>query len=242
MYVVTNEYYITVGIQVSLFTYYTIPDAGSSESIYSRTRSLVFSTNTISLSQKLSKLLPSTDGLKPPDYSLKFWTPVSVNVGTSGSPLVTLCKLNFEKYSKAPHEFPMFKDLVAISNCNGDNEMQKSIDELKRDILLGGISPIPPTGFVFHEGRVGSTLIANLLGSNPHSLVFSESDPPIEVLTGCRSCSQERRISVFRDLITIMGASPIHKYMFFKFQSITTTVMDVALEVTSGDCLLSYDR
>jgi hypothetical protein len=26
---------------------------------------------------------------------------------------------------------------------------------------------IPPTGFVFHESRVGSTLVANILASNP---------------------------------------------------------------------------
>ena len=37
---------------------------------------------------------------------------------------------------------------------------------------------IKPTGFVFHESRVGSTLVANALASNPWNMVFSESDPP----------------------------------------------------------------
>ena len=35
-----------------------------------------------------------------------------------------------------------------------------------------------PSGFVFHESRVGSTLVANSLAANPWNMVFSESDPP----------------------------------------------------------------
>jgi len=32
--------------------------------------------------------------------------------------------------------------------------------------------------FVFHETRCGSTLVADMLGSHPHHLTFSESSPP----------------------------------------------------------------
>ena len=233
----------TVGIPVMLFTLYAIPASDGAESIYSKTKSLVFSSvsrNTESLSEKLNKLLPAATLDSVPDYSLQFWTPISINFGSSGSPTVTMCKLNFQKYSLTPHEFPMFKDLVAISNCNGGNSIQRSISDIKREIEQGQSKSIPPTGFVFHEGRVGSTLIANLLGSNPYSLVFSESDPPLEVLTGCRSCSRDRKIEVFRDLMAIMGVSPVHKYMFFKFQSITTTVMELALEVAIRIIILIY--
>ena len=31
-----------------------------------------------------------------------------------------------------------------------------------------------PSGFVFHESRVGSTLVANILGSDPMNMIFSE--------------------------------------------------------------------
>lgn len=31
---------------------------------------------------------------------------------------------------------------------------------------------IPPTAFIFHESRVGSTLVANMFASDPRSLVF----------------------------------------------------------------------
>lgn len=37
------------------------------------------------------------------------------------------------------------------------------------------------TGLVFHETRCGSTLVADMLGSQPHHLTFSESSPPAEV-------------------------------------------------------------
>ena len=148
--------------------------------------------------------------------------------------MITMCRLSFAKYSSAPHEIPMFIDLEAVSKCEGANVKIETLSKLKADYANSNKVSIPPTGFVFHEGRVGSTLIANLLGSNPHSLVFSESDPPIDSLKNCRSCSRQDKINLFRDIVTLMGVSPVHKYMFFKFQSITSTVMELALEVTSG--------
>ena len=57
---------------------------------------------------------------------------------------------------------------------------------------------LQPTGFVFHQSRVGSTLTANFLGSDPQNLVFSESAPPAAAVLHCDRCSDERRIYVLR--------------------------------------------
>jgi hypothetical protein len=89
---------------------------------------------------------------------------------------------------------------------------------------------IPPTGFIFHESRVGSTLVANLLGSDPFNMVFSESAPPSSVLLRCKDCSHEDKVARFRDTLLAMGRSPTHKRVFFKFQSVTTQHMKIALE------------
>ena len=169
----------------------------------------------------------------------EFWTPIHIQL-SKDDPLVTLCRLNFARYAAAPHETPMFKDLESLSECQAINIKVEPLSKLKLEMLMNNKVPIPPTGFVFHEGRVGSTLIANLLGSNPYSLVFSESDPPIDCLKHCIGCSREKKIGLFRDIIALMGVSPVHKYMFFKFQSITTTVMELALEVAIRVIILIY--
>ena len=194
------------------------------------------------LSQKIMDWLPKHhaaalqggeggDGGKP-DYSQEFWSPIDVDV--SHDSVVTLCKLNFRAYGNSPHKYPMFKDLEANSACVGSNRRREKlavlIDEIKLQAGTSGGSVIEPTGFVFHESRVGSTLVANTLASDPFSMVFSESAPAANALLHCDSCTRERNVQLFRDVVTLMGRSPIHKRLFFKFQSITSTKMEIALE------------
>ena len=84
---------------------------------------------------------------------------------------------------------------------------------------------------MFHESRVGSTLVANNLGSDPFSLIFSESTPTANALLHCPVCTRQQSVQLFRDIVTLMGKSPIHKSLFFKFQSIASTKMEIVLEV-----------
>ncbi|CAN0367157.1 unnamed protein product, partial [Ectocarpus sp. 13 AM-2016] len=44
-----------------------------------------------------------------------------------------------------------------------------------------GRAPLPPKGFIYHETRCGSTLVANMLATLAPSRVFSESKPPTQV-------------------------------------------------------------
>lgn len=105
-----------------------------------------------------------------PDWTTEHWTPISIQSNT-----VTLCRLNFEQYYHSPHIYPMFKDLVAASSCQGSNVKHDKLSNILADIAAKeGTSEgrvVPPTGFVFHESRVGSTLVANLLASNPWAMV-----------------------------------------------------------------------
>ena len=73
----------------------------------------------------------------------------------------------------------MFKDLVRQSKCSGVNVVTKPLDQVARMKTV-----LSPDGFVFHQSRVGSTLAANLLGSDPQNLVFSESAPPASTVYG----------------------------------------------------------
>ncbi len=166
-----------------------------------------------------------------PDYSIEHWTPITVSL-KGKNPNFDLCRLNFKDYSHAPHNSPMFKDLVKISNCK---TVTKSLNQIKQEIKDNAGTPagrvVYPSGFIFHESRVGSTLIANLLASDPMNMVFSESDPPSAALLRCNGCSKDDQVQLFRDVITVMGRSPVHERLFFKFQSITTTKIRIVLEV-----------
>ena len=102
------------------------------------------------------------------------WTPISMNGNT-----LTLCRLDFSSYSAKPYAYPMFKDFVAVSKCSiPGNTRTATIRDLLVDIDMNAGTRngrvVYPSGFVFHESRVGSTLIANLLASDPDNMVFSE--------------------------------------------------------------------
>lgn len=61
-------------------------------------------------------------------------------------------------------------------------------------------------------------------------MVFSESAPPANALLHCSDCSRSEQIELFRQVVQLMGATTFHTRLYFKFQSITTTKMDIALE------------
>lgn len=203
------------------------------------TNSNIFVQDSRTMREKILEWLPKhhsylldqlPEGQEPlPDFTKEMWTPIDVDV--SSDPLVTLCRLNFKEYYQNPHKYSMFRDLVNLSKCMGSNRRREKLSVLKAEMSAQGIKPLEPTGFFFHESRVGSTLVANLLGSDPWSLVFSESTPPANAILHCDNCDRSRHIQLIRDIFSLMCRSPYHKRIFFKFQSITTTKMDLVLEV-----------
>ena len=168
----------------------------------------------------------------PPRDAHEVWTPIDIDI--QEDPIVILCKLNFHKYWDQPHSYPMFRDLESASNCIGANRRRSKMSVLLKELDAAKDTPegrvVPPTGFVFHESRVGSTLIANFLASDPWALVFSESTPVANAILHCTTCSKQRQIELFRNVVTLMGRSPYHKRLFIKSQSITTTRMHIPLE------------
>lgn len=211
------------GILVSIMwmsTHSTMRKSGSN----SNKESLRFSfARLMNTTQATAKDAPHWNSMEP------FWSPISITMHDL-DPTVTLCKLNFQEYSKTPHKYPMFRDLVAMSNCGGSNVKSAKLSAIKADPQFQGKTGryLEPTGFVFHESRVGSTLVANALACDPWAMVFSESDPLPKTLI-CSFCSREQSIVLFQDLVRLMSYSTFHRRVFFKFQSVTVTRMDIAL-------------
>ena len=177
--------------------------------------------------KKAKKDKPPKDCAEPPCVP-SFWAPTDISGVEHGDPRVTLCKLKFDGYWRQPSKTPMFRDLQTASKCGKGKSGR--LGELYDDLERKGVTPLEPAGFVFHESRVGSTLVANMLASVPTNLVYSESSPPPVVLNHCRSCGKPRQRDLLRKLVGLMGASTFHTHLFFKFQSITVPNMKVLLD------------
>lgn len=155
----------------------------------------------------------------------------------------TFCKLHWDKYKMDPPSMPMFKMLVQESGCDrGENlftmdlaDVAGKLDESENEEESMGISVMPPAGFVFHESRVGSTLVANALTAmDPDGhRVYSESDPINRALAACgdgfTKCDMETNVELLRDVVFLMGRtpSPSEKRMFFKVSSVGSKRIDV---------------
>jgi hypothetical protein len=127
------------------------------------------------------------------------WYPIDVSIRSGGGEATFhMCKLQHALHFAHPDENPMFKDLVKSSNCHRTTKML-SESALKTILVAEKANLIQPNGFVFHESRCGSTLVANMLTRYDESnLVYSESTPPSKILNHCNGCTAERKIELFK--------------------------------------------
>jgi hypothetical protein len=114
---------------------------------------------------------------------LRAWTPVWIR--TAGAPVVDWAVLG------GPIADPFFEQTA-------EREMRHPFNQLfARETPLGALEEIaaaepsvPPSGFVFHMSRCGSTLVAQMLAGLPSSIVLSEAQPFAAVL----ELHRERRL------------------------------------------------
>jgi len=148
----------------------------------------------------------------------------------------TFCRLRWEFHKADPNKVPMFRELVAKSpRCKFgkfDYDFQKAVESARKyDEREGTTNVLTPNGFVFHESRCGSTLVANSLAAFSPQLtrVYSESTPALNALTSCGenydNCGYAKEL--VQDVLFMMGRTdnPSEKYMFFKIQSAGTNFM-----------------
>lgn len=138
----------------------------------------------------------------------------------------------------------MFRLLVKRS-CNSRNtftyDLRKIVEQataMDNDPDAVGVHVMKPTGFVFHESRCGSTVVANALAAMEPAehRVYSESGPPIDAMKSCDShgkiCPPHRAAELLRDVVYLMGRTgdPNERRLFFKIQSLGTKSIDVMTE------------
>lgn len=91
---------------------------------------------------------------------------------------------------------------------------------------------LPPTGFIFHMSRCGSTLAAQMLAALARNIVISEACPIDAILTACfrnPAMTDEQRILWLRGIISAFGRRrhQQEEHFFIKFDSWHT--LDLAL-------------
>ena len=150
--------------------------------------------------------------------------------------LLSMCDLDIAAYHRSPASLPKAR-LVFGQLCGGAGGWPLSSGKTfsAREMAADGGAAGPqlqPTGFVFHQSRVGSTLVANMLASVPTNLVYSEPHLPSDVVQGCRrvGCSEEETVKLLRLAILAMGRSRHHGEFFIKFQSSMSQHMDLVLK------------
>jgi len=166
------------------------------------------------------------------------------------------CQINWSLHKEEPSSYPMYRDLVAKSDCvksinfdlkeavrliqendNGGDEDGHSATSSQKQSQPKSHT-MQPNGFVFHESRCGSTLASNALAVMEPSQhrVYSEAMPTFKVLAKCEmngnSCPKGTTVSLLRDVIYVMGRTndQNEQRMFMKLQSISTKFIDLFLE------------
>lgn len=92
-----------------------------------------------------------------------------------------------------------------------DKLMEQKIQNGNVSEINGYVHSMQTSGFVFHESRVGSTLVANSLVAMDPTLhrVYSESSPITDALLACgrmgSQCDMNANVELFRDVVYLMG-------------------------------------
>ncbi|CAM9096981.1 unnamed protein product [Pylaiella littoralis] len=152
------------------------------------------------------------------------WIPVSLQKfdPSTVDPLVKMCQVNYAKYSEAPWLLPMGGLLSINSGCDdvkSDTVQIVKLSTLKRVLEEGPVPVASPTGFVFHETRCGSTLVANMLASVQTNVMWSESTGPWKVMHTCPKCRKDQIVPWLKVIMDAMSRSARHNQFYFKFQS-----------------------
>lgn len=118
-------------------------------------------------------------------------------------------------FHKSLDTFAHLKTLQNKETVSFTTELNALTDE---NILTDNIYP---TGFIFHAGRCGSTLLAKALAHSRDNMVFSEAAPHNQILTVRDNSFNDENKMLYKHLILAMGRKRVttHKTHLIKFTS-----------------------
>jgi hypothetical protein len=162
------------------------------------------------------------------------WMPMRVH-WERGAPMVDWCYLGKERFVEAFFDQTLEKCLRQPFNLLFRH--QTPMETLAE--LQAREPGVPPTGFIFHMSRCGSTLVAQMLAALPQNIVISEAGPIDAVLRADwrdPGICDEQRIAWLRGLISAY-ARPRHaqeQHCFIKFDSWHTLALPLIQRAFPG--------
>ncbi|KAG5189340.1 hypothetical protein JKP88DRAFT_353114 [Tribonema minus] len=143
------------------------------------------------------------------------WRAKDVYVTGEGT-FVSFCNMNIADYQSEPWKTPMDQMLAVASNCRSRTHTRKySLADLMAHQQRNPERYLSPSGFIHHETRCGSTLVANMIAHIPTALMVSESLVPYKALQ--LKASGELRVSEVRALFrALCFTQHHHDRCFFK--------------------------
>ena len=146
------------------------------------------------------------------------WIPIRL-YGQPPRLMVDWCYLGATRFTE-----PFFEQTIEHSLRHPFNQLFRHQTPIE---VLGewqAVQPgLPPTGFIFHMSRCGSTLISQMLGALPQNVVISEAGPIDSVLRANfqdPGVTDEQRVAWLKWLVSALGQRyNQEKNYFIKFDS-----------------------
>jgi hypothetical protein len=150
------------------------------------------------------------------------WIPFGIRTDRT-PPVVDWCHLGERTFSE-----PFITQTV--QRCMRTRADRPSARETPIDTLIDRAAShpgIPPTAFIFHSSRCGSTLVSQMAAALPRTIAISEA-PPIDHILRARAPESER-IAWLRALLGVLGQPRAgdERHLFLKFDA--WHIVDLAL-------------
>ena len=155
------------------------------------------------------------------------WVPIRIYLEDS-RPMVDWCYLGTQRFRK-----PFFDETIDLVLRQPFHMLFRHQTPIETLTELQDVQPgLPPSGFIFHLSRCGSTLLSRMLAALPQNIVISEADPIDTVLRLHRRdphVTDDQRVDWLRGLISAFGRqrNPEERNLFIKFDS--WSVLDLPL-------------
>ena len=148
------------------------------------------------------------------DASFEGWLPIGVS-WAEGRPAIDWCLAGRERLWE-----PFFEDSVARLVARPFNAVfrRRTGVEVLEDWAVRRPG-LPPSGFVFHMSRCGSTLVAQMLAARSDSIVLSEPAPLDAMLRPAVPVAEDLHLRWLQGLISAMGQPRVgnEQHYFIKF-------------------------
>lgn len=161
--------------------------------------------------------------LKPQTHDLREWVPIRIYRSDAGL-CVDWCYMASTRFTH-----PFFEDTVSVQFRRPFSLLfrrKTPIDSLRE--LYESSNGVPPTGFIFHMSRCGSTLVSQMLAALPKNIVMSEP-PVIDSVIRAEAANDDERVERLRWIVNALGQrrDGSEENLFIKFDSWST--IDLAL-------------